>query len=128
MIQIFSILALAAASGLCKAVQDKISHHYDVSIFARWNPQFWNPTLSWKNKYHDWDGGDRRRKRLPVSLTDAWHLFDNLRTMLLLSVAAAMAVLSPFKMVLIVAWTGGAALAFYATFHIFYTYIFDTRR
>jgi len=43
------------------------------------NPDFWNPDISWKRKYKDWDNGDKRA-RFPLSkgplvgLTDGQHM------------------------------------------------------
>lgn len=82
----FILLFLA---GISKAVQDTLVHHYSISVFPQnqqettlgAGPNFWNPELSWKNKYTNWDGGIRT-PRFPLSttalvfLTDAWHLFQ----------------------------------------------------
>lgn len=82
----FILLFLA---GISDAVQDTLVHHYSTSIFPQnqqettlgAGPNFWNPELSWKNKYKDWDGGIRT-PRFPLAttalvfLTDAWHLFQ----------------------------------------------------
>lgn len=75
--------ALSALSGAAKAVKDTISHHHDASVFATWNAQYWNPQESWKNKYKNYDQGDKR-PRYPLAstwlvwTTDAWHLCDTL--------------------------------------------------
>lgn len=80
---------LVFCAGISNAVQDTLVHHYSTSIFPQnqqettlgAGPIFWNPELSWKNKYTDWDGGIRT-PRFPLSttalvfLTDAWHLFQ----------------------------------------------------
>lgn len=69
---LFIILA-----AICNAVMDTLMHHYYKSIFKKYDPQFWNPYLSWKNKYVDWDGGDHRMKGF-VQVSDAWHIFKTL--------------------------------------------------
>lgn len=73
---------LFALAGVFNAFMDKLQFHYPNSIFPKLgNDKFWNPSVSWKNKYKDWDGGDRRAK-FPFSkttlvfLTDGWHLFQ----------------------------------------------------
>lgn len=71
------LVCLAAAA---EAVMDKIQFHFDRSVFsdpARHNQLFWNPRVSWKNK---WDETLKKPKfflstTMLVFLTDAWHLF-----------------------------------------------------
>jgi len=79
-----SIIFLILAS-ICNSVMDVCSFHYSTSIFSKLNPKFWDSTISWKNKYVDWDGGDKRRRKwifglfnYPVQLTDSFHLFKTL--------------------------------------------------
>ena len=81
MISLFFIFLAA----VCNSLMDTCSHHYEQSVLTRFGKkQFWDASVSWKNKYVDWDNNDRRRTRLfgvfikPVSLTDAWHLFKRL--------------------------------------------------
>lgn len=71
-------------SAIYCAVMDVISHHYNNSIFREYNnPLYWNPQISWKNKYIDWDNGDKRRKKwlglinIHPAFTDAWHLMKS---------------------------------------------------
>jgi len=41
-------------SGMFEAVMDKLQFHYDLSIFKNFKNQlFWDPKISWKNKYED---------------------------------------------------------------------------
>ena len=63
---------------------DMLVHHYDQS-FAKYydlNETFWNPSISWKNKYIN-QNPDEGRKQIdliffsfdvPVFFTDGWHL------------------------------------------------------
>jgi hypothetical protein len=53
--------------GFFNSVMDTLDHHYSTSIFKDWNPYFWNPALSWKQKYElpDW---------IPDTFTDSWHI------------------------------------------------------
>ena len=70
------------------AVMDVCQFHYGNSIFVKFNkPKFFDGAVSWKNKYVNWDGGNRNFRKLfsftimkktfsmnyPVQLTDAWH-------------------------------------------------------
>jgi len=126
------IVLLSACAGAAKAIQDTIAHHYDSSVFygagAYWSPE------SWKLKYKDYDAGDLR-PRFPgsttilVAFTDAWHLFDNLRT-LLLTAAAAMAGVAmarhandrqPWRAWLL--YAAACMAPFFVLFKLLYTYI-----
>lgn len=76
----FLLIAFAAAS---EAVMDKIQFHYERSVFPeKANQNFWNPALSWINK---WKDSSAREEKFPgsstifVFTTDAWHLFKFFR-------------------------------------------------
>ena len=74
-------LILISIAAVAKAVMDKLQFHYGLSIFSRFeNQYFWNPNLSWMNK---WKDGERKNgEKFPgsstifVFTTDAWHLFQ----------------------------------------------------
>ncbi|MBE0538401.1 MAG: hypothetical protein IH620_01710 [Ignavibacterium sp.] len=74
-------LSLAALSN---AGMDTLTHHYSYSFAAeyKWDRQFWDPAISWKNKYIE---GDPAKQKVQMSLlifsinkpsflTDGWHL------------------------------------------------------
>jgi hypothetical protein len=72
-------------AGLSESVMDTLQFHYSNSIFYNFkNKLFWNPEISWKNKYKDGDPTEGPKflfsTNLLVGLTDAWHLFKLLRT------------------------------------------------
>ena len=76
-----------ALAGLAEAVMDTIQFHYSISIFNKFNSEFWDPAISWKNKYK---GGEPAAgpkfwgsTTFFVGITDAWHLFKLLRNLLL---------------------------------------------
>jgi hypothetical protein len=78
------VALLIALSTICRAIKDTIAHHYSTSIFSgeKFNPLFWNPNISWKNK---WKNGDHKQgekfkfsSTALVLTTDAWHLFSSL--------------------------------------------------
>jgi hypothetical protein len=77
--EIIIILILFTFSGIFEAIMDKIQFHYNKSIFPK-NSLFWNPELSWKNKYKD----DLKTPKFFgsttffVIFTDAWHLLKSL--------------------------------------------------
>ena len=80
-------LVFVLFASICNAIMDTISFHYEISIFSKLNPNYWNPTISWKNKYVDWDNGNRERKKIfginiAPAFLDAWHLFKSLMIIL----------------------------------------------
>ncbi len=79
-------LFLVALAGICEAIMDVLQFHFNGSVFdKRKNLNFWNPVMSWTNKYKS----DLKTPKfflsttLLVCLTDAWHLFKMVRTFLL---------------------------------------------
>lgn len=81
----------ALLSGAADGVSQALLFHYDQGwkpVHPKANDQFWDPDISWKNKYKDWDNGDKRA-RFPlsktafVSLTDGYHFTRMLNTKLL---------------------------------------------
>ena len=89
-------LILTVLAGVCEAIMDTLQFHFDRSIFSNYtNKRFWNPILSWENKYKE----DLKTPKfflsttLFVFLTDAWHLFKMIRTLLLI-IGIAMSVYS----------------------------------
>jgi len=85
---LLAILTLSAMAGLADGTRDVLSFRYDQSIFPKGPGRqllgggeiFWNPAISWKNK---WKNGDPNQgERFPgsstalVFLTDAWHLLQ----------------------------------------------------
>jgi hypothetical protein len=77
-------------SGFSEAIMDKLQFHYNNSIFKKFKNQlFWDPQISWKNKYKNGNPSDGEKfflsKTLFVGLTDAWHLFKLLRNLFIFS-------------------------------------------
>lgn len=85
---IITVLALSILAGLADGIRDVLSFRYDRSIFPQQygeqvlgaGPDFWNPEISWRNK---WKNGDPQQgERVPgsstvfVFLTDGWHLLQ----------------------------------------------------
>ncbi len=78
---ILSCLMLFFA-GIANGAMDTLVHHFSISIFSKWNLQFWNPQISWVNKWSDTTSIDLSYKeekfwgssRWFVFLTDGWHL------------------------------------------------------
>lgn len=65
----------AFVSGAAWGLHEKTMHHWPQfqQRFPRANPQYWNPAISWTNKYRDWPE-DKRLRNVPVQFTDAKHL------------------------------------------------------
>lgn len=67
-----------------EAIMDKLQFHYHTTkLFRKLNPKFWNPEISWKNK---WKNGNKEEgekfpfsSTLLVSFTDGWHLMKTCR-------------------------------------------------
>lgn len=92
-------IALAA---ICNAIMDTLIHHWYISIFKKYNWEYWNPDLSWRNKYNLKTPTLGKRKILgglvdyPVALTDAWHLFKSIMVVLLIT-AISIAWINPIN-------------------------------
>jgi len=81
-------IALVYIAGIAKGFMDSLQFHFNTSLFAKLNQQFWNPEISWQNKYSEVVTLTRRKLftiRLgsfsvdvpyPAFLTDGWHLFQ----------------------------------------------------
>ncbi|MEL6658967.1 MAG: hypothetical protein AAFP77_16140 [Bacteroidota bacterium] len=71
-------VVLVGLAGFFNGVCDKLQFHFKRSFAKDWNPFYWDPQISWKNKYKNQDP-----KQGPaflgsttflVAFTDAWHL------------------------------------------------------
>ena len=76
--------------GACKGICDTLQFHYGNSFYSKFNPLWWNPALSWKNKYINADEGNLL-PRFPfsttwfVTFTDAWHTFQFIENLAMVS-------------------------------------------
>lgn len=73
-------LVFFALAAICNALMDVLQFHYYKFRFAnKVNKQFWNPQLSWKNKYIDGSLKNGLRFKgifgFMANFLDAWHLF-----------------------------------------------------
>lgn len=75
---------LIALGGMCYGLKETLTHHYGAfaARFPHANPLWWNPALSWQQKY---EGGIQAQgpafpgsTTVLVFLTDAYHLFSEL--------------------------------------------------
>jgi len=72
------IVILIAIAGISNAVMDTLTYHYNVSIFSKLkNQQWFNPNLSWENKYKNGNEDEGPRfwgsTTYFVWVTDCWH-------------------------------------------------------
>jgi hypothetical protein len=73
-------------SGAFEGVMDTLQFHYVSSKFYNFNNKtFWDPQISWMNKYKNNDStmGEKflGSTTIFVGLTDAWHLFKLFRNL-----------------------------------------------
>jgi hypothetical protein len=124
-IDIILILLLVSISGASKAVADKLSHHYSQSIFSDFkNQKFWDPSISWLNKYvnNDVTQGFKKIKVLgfnfirPIVFSDAWHLFNSSSMFSLLLIILFV---TKFKLIVFIL----AAILHVQIFNLFYNKI-----
>lgn len=85
---VFIGFLLISLAGFFNGVSDTLIFHYEKSIFIEFkNQSFWNPTISWENKYKNGDPFSGERfifsTTLLVSLTDALHLSKTLTLLLI---------------------------------------------
>lgn len=68
MISVFLSLLFFLLAAACNACMDKLSFHFHKSVFNKLNPNFWDPSVSWKYA-----------KFVPFTKykIDAWHLFKS---------------------------------------------------
>lgn len=89
MISVIISLVLFGLAAICDAIRDKITHHFEKSIFNKMNPKWWNPKISWRNKYVDGDLKKGFRYKGPLAamnnFLDAWHTFKVIEIILLAS-------------------------------------------
>ncbi len=73
-------------SSVCRALHNTLIHHFNISIFNGKNNQWWDPNISWTNKYIDNDPTKGFKKWLTFKFkitnlqqfSDAWHTFNTL--------------------------------------------------
>lgn len=75
-------------SGCLDGVSETIQYHYSdfQSVFPNANPQFWNPSISWVNKYKNNNPADGRKffgsEGALVFVTDAYHALRTTRNVI----------------------------------------------
>ena len=77
-------IGLSLLGGYADGTADALQHHYGTSVFRRAkNQQWYDPSISWQNKYKDWPTDTRAAfpgaKTALVWTTDAWHMAKTIR-------------------------------------------------
>jgi hypothetical protein len=116
-------------AGMSEGVMDTLQFHYSNSIFySLKNKLFWNPQISWQNKYKNGDPTDGAKfplsTNLLVGLTDAWHLFKLLRNLFIFAGVLFMAIPCNSIWILIL-WVIIARIVFGLIFTLFYKLLGD---
>ena len=133
-------LILIAIAGMCNALYEIIFVSFDQTIFKSLNPLFWNPQVSWQNKWaqpfpqpyepkwYYFGFPPPYKERFPYSstifvwMTDAWHLS---KALMLACIMGAVVLYKPI-------FGGWLDFGFYYsawtfTFTMFYSYIFVSK-
>jgi hypothetical protein len=92
-IAVIIIVSLVTISAQMDAVMDTLWHHYDKSIFRDMDRMFWDPKISWRNKYIDHKPSEGRIKwnilgitiNKPVQISDGWHIAKTIKIICLMS-------------------------------------------
>lgn len=113
--------------GISEAVMDTLQFHFFKSKFSNFKKQlFWDPTISWKNKYKNGDPKQGPKfsfsTTLLVGLTDGWHFFKLLRN-LFLFVGVLLLVLSLNGFWVSLLWVSVSRFLFGIFFTLFYSKI-----
>ena len=75
-------LILIILYAICRSAIDTLLFHFYTSIFNNYNHRWWDPSISWRNKYISGDPSKGLKYKFPISFfiffTDAFHLFNSL--------------------------------------------------
>ena len=125
---ILSVLFLVSAA-ISNAGMDVLSHHYSESFASDWNEQFWNPAISWTNKYIDNDYTKGRIRWLffgkPAAFTDAWHL---IKMFMILFIVLSIVIWIKGKLYLRIIYVAIGGFLWSGGFEIFYSKILRKRK
>lgn len=127
---IYICVTLLLISSVSFAVMDSLQHHYNSSIFKKFNNVFWNPAYSWRNKYKL--GNPKLGEKFPgsttvfVMFTDAWHLFKFFAIKPLFAIIFLLPThySMPTKLIIVVV----GAIIHQAVFEILYSIVFRLKK
>lgn len=127
-LKLIIVLLCAILGGIFNAAMDKLVHHFRTSVFAKKSRIFYDPAISWRNKWKD--GEKAKGEKFPGSstlfswTTDAWHLFKfGLLTVIPIPGTLLVSEYTSEWYYLVGAYIV-IRKTFAFTFHIFYHYIF----
>lgn len=136
-IKLILAVVFFALAGFLNGIMDTLQFHYSSSIFSKKSKQsFWDPSISWRNKYKNQDPNQGPRfpgsTTIFVFTTDAWHLFKAfmlacLRTSVVLAGSSFLVIIQGNPTHNLIAWFVvwiGLGIVFSASFHLSYSVIF----
>lgn len=96
-----SLILLIIAAIIIDTAMDMDMNDFPQSIFTKYNPNFWNPTICYKNKWKDGISGGTPKffgsTTFLVFLTDGWHLLKSaFLTTIVLSIILYKPIALPF--------------------------------
>lgn len=121
-------------AAICNALMDTLQFHwYKFRWDQKVNPQYWNPELSWKNKYINGKPKDGLKYKgvwgFMANFLDAWHLFK-----MIMVISLALSVIcfpASFQVCVFnnywlngLLWLAILGVAWNIPFNIFFNYIF----
>lgn len=130
---IWLAIACWILAAICNAVMDVLAFKFKRSIFRKFNPNWWNPSKSWKNKYKG-----RNPNAGPAFvgsttflsfITDAWHLFQfGMTSFIALSLVFTCQIEIKLNLWLILAVFAGLKISWGVVFELFYGKLFRSGR
>lgn len=109
-------------AGIANSIMDTVMFRYPSSIFNRYDANWWDPRVSWRNK---WKNGDPTQgekywgsSRWFVRFTDAWHFYQGMMFTGFIGAIVMYGTLFNFLLDFVILY-----LAFSVTFSVFYDYI-----
>lgn len=72
------IIILLMLAGVSKAIADTLAHHFETSVFKNYSRSFFDPSISWLNKYIDHDFSKGINKKVFQPFSDAWHVVNSI--------------------------------------------------
>ncbi len=123
--------AVAFIGGAANGVHETISHHYGQfkKVHPNANDQYWNPEISWKNKYEDFDNGNMSSNYMGAKTylawtTDAKHLMSVTSNASLIGATAIITIGSKQKWydyaIQIIAMSAARSAGFHLTYSLIY--------
>jgi hypothetical protein len=124
-------ILLISIAAISEAIMDKTQFHYHRSIFRYWKyQQFFDPAISWKNKWKNQDPREGERfsfsSTILVAFTDAWHLFKMIRNVGIFGGLLLLAVSSTSTLYIITLFVI-ARIIYGIIFTIFFSRVFEKR-